>query len=148
MSVELAQLEALTERLKDTAETMGEAVDIAANRMTSAALESVIKNSPPPRTGQLNSGWGGNVNIEKTGSTRTVTITNNVKYAEYVENGHIQHPGQFVPGLGKDGRGRRLVKSFVEGAHMAKRAEIHCKRVANQICKMSVEEALRKKVGE
>lgn len=42
-------------------------------------------------------------------------VHNNMEYASYVENGHRQHVGQYVPVLGK-----RLKKSFVEGQHMMK----------------------------
>ncbi len=145
--VELAQLEELVQKIENAAETMGEVADVAAGKMTVEAWKSAVKNTPV-KTGYLKSGWSDNVNVEKSGNSRTITLSNNVEYAEYVENGHIQHPGQFVPGLGKDGKGRRLVKNFVEGAHMAKRAELHCKRVANQVVKQATEEALRKKVQE
>ena len=43
------------------------------------------------------------------------SVLNNMEYASYVENGHRQHIGQYVPVLGK-----RLKKGFVEGQHMMK----------------------------
>ena len=40
-------------------------------------------------------------------------INNGVFYASYVEYGHRQTPGRYVPAIGK-----RLKKSFVEGKKM------------------------------
>ena len=39
--------------------------------------------------------------IEKHGDQYTVTIINNLEYASYVEYGHRQTPGRYVPALGK-----------------------------------------------
>lgn len=51
--------------------------------------------------------------VEKSSSGYVVTIINPVKYASYVEYGHRQEVGRFVPALGK-----RLKKPFVEGQYM------------------------------
>lgn len=51
--------------------------------------------------------------VEKSSGSYVVTIINPVKYASYVEYGHRQEPGRFVPALGK-----RLKKSFVPGQYM------------------------------
>ncbi len=39
-----------------------------------------------------------------------IRVGTNVKYAPYVEHGHRQEPGRYVPAIGK-----RLVRSFVPG---------------------------------
>ena len=58
------------------------------------------------------------VTPEKSGSTYTITITNPVHYASYVENGHRQQPGRYVPAIGK-----RLKKNWVEGQFMMAKSE-------------------------
>lgn len=61
--------------------------------------------------------WGVG-NVSNTGNIYEVEIYNSASYASYVNDGHRQTPGRFVPILGK-----RLVKSFVLGLHMADKAE-------------------------
>lgn len=49
----------------------------------------------------------------KFGNNYIVIVENPVKYASYVEYGHRQEPGRYVPALGK-----RLKQSWVEGKYM------------------------------
>lgn len=51
--------------------------------------------------------------IEKQGNNYVVTIVNNTEYASYVEYGHRQRPGRYVPVLGKS-----LKASWVKGRYM------------------------------
>jgi len=51
--------------------------------------------------------------IEKHGDEYLVTVVNNTEYASYVEYGHRQRPGRYVPALGK-----RLKASWVKGRFM------------------------------
>ena len=51
--------------------------------------------------------------IEKHGDQYIVTVANNTKYASYVEYGHRQTSGRYVPALGK-----RLKASWVKGRFM------------------------------
>lgn len=53
--------------------------------------------------------------IRKTDGVWTATIFNPMEYASYVENGHRQQPGRFVPALGKT-----LKAGWVEGRFMMK----------------------------
>ena len=76
---------------------------------------SLVKPLTPARTGTLRGGWDLNAPVV---SGRSVTITNPVFYASYVDEGHRQHPGQFVPPLQK-----RLKASWVRGQHFVERAE-------------------------
>lgn len=50
------------------------------------------------------------IKIARSGSTYTITVTNPVHYASYVEKGHRQTPGRFVPAIGK-----KLKASWVKG---------------------------------
>lgn len=58
--------------------------------------------------------------------TKSITISNNVEYAPYVEYGHRQRPGRYVPVLGK-----RLVEAWVPGQFMLKRAVKNIQSEAN-----------------
>lgn len=51
--------------------------------------------------------------VEKRGSDYVVEVENNSEYASYVEYGHRQQPGRYVPALG-----RRLKAGFVPGRFM------------------------------
>lgn len=62
--------------------------------------------------GTLRRNWRAG-NIQKSGSYWTSTVYNPTEYASYVEYGHRQTPGRFVPAIGK-----RLKRSWVEGQHM------------------------------
>lgn len=55
--------------------------------------------------------------VEKVGKTFISTTANNLEYAKYVEFGHQQTPGRYVPVLGK-----RLVKDRVPGQFIMKKA--------------------------
>ena len=51
--------------------------------------------------------------IKKTGNNHVITMTNPVHYARYVEYGHRQKAGQYVPVLGKS-----LKQSWIPGQFM------------------------------
>jgi len=72
-------------------ERVGRVVEESAARN----ISSQSAKTPWKSTGQLAS----SVTHEVSGDT--VTIGTNVKYGKYLELGHTQHPGQFVPAIGK-----------------------------------------------
>ncbi|HMM20629.1 MAG TPA: HK97 gp10 family phage protein [Selenomonadales bacterium] len=51
--------------------------------------------------------------VQKTGKTYEITIINPVSYASYVEYGHRQTPGRYVPAIGK-----KLKAGWVKGHFM------------------------------
>lgn len=51
--------------------------------------------------------------LKKKGNDYIITVINNAQYASYVEYGHRQTPGRYVPALGL-----RLKKSWVPGRYM------------------------------
>ena len=55
------------------------------------------------------------VKINSYGGYYVIEIMNPVEYADYVESGHRQTPGRYVPAIGK-----KLVQSFVPGRNMLK----------------------------
>lgn len=67
----------------------------------------------------------------------TVKVQNSASYASYVNDGHRQRPGRFVPVLGK-----RLTKSFVKGLHMQEKAEAATRRASDKIIKNALDDYL------
>lgn len=57
--------------------------------------------------------YAAGLTVDHSGGTHKIIITNPVHYASYVENGHRQQPGRFVPAIGK-----RLKKNWIEGQFM------------------------------
>nr|DAR69606.1 MAG TPA: type I neck protein [Caudoviricetes sp.] len=76
-------------------------------------LRKVIKRTPVI-SGHLRRGWSAllkdAIRVQKIGSTYRIELVNNTEYASYVEYGHRQTPGRFVPAIGK-----QLKESWVEG---------------------------------
>lgn len=62
--------------------------------------------------GTLRRGWQVGT-VSKKGSSYEIEVFNVVEYAPYVEYGHRQQPGRYIPALGK-----RLKSSWVEGKFM------------------------------
>lgn len=69
--------------------------------------ESYAKANCPVQTGNLC-----NSITHRAEGDKTMTIGTSVYYAPYVEFGHSQEPGRYVPAIGK-----RLVASYVPGKH-------------------------------
>ncbi len=77
--------------------------------------------------------------VNRVGDTYVIEIVNPVEYAAYVEYGHRQQPGRYVPAIGK-----RLKKAWVEGKGMMKKSVEHIQGVAPEI----LEKRLQEKLGE
>lgn len=90
--------------------------------------------------GTLRRGWNATPS-ERRGGTYEAKVLNNVKYASYVEYGHRQHVGQFVPVLGK-----RLTKSWVPGQHMLQKSHDEVKKDVEKIVRRRFRQYLRKGV--
>ena len=83
------------------------------------------KNTPTGDTGQLKRSW-----VIRSATPTLVKVVNYAYYAEYVEYGHRQEPGRFVPKIGK-----RLKHSWVRGQFFAKRTGENVRRNAGKIMK-------------
>lgn len=66
--------------------------------------------------------------VERARLSTSVRISNSASYASFVNDGHRQQPGRFVPILGK-----RLVANFVEGLHIAEAAQAEVEAKAKGI---------------
>ena len=100
--------------------------------------------------GTLRRGWTGGkkvkaedyaqgLKVQHVGNTYVIEIVNPVEYASYVEYGHRQTPGRYVPALGK-----QLVQGWVKGKFMLTVSEEEIRRDAPRV----LENKLKKKLGD
>ena len=78
----------------------------------------------PVKTGDLRRSWQLNGPIFS-GADISIELRNSKNYASFVENGHRQTPGRYVPAIGK-----KLKVSWVSGQHFLQKAT---KQTSNQI---------------
>lgn len=71
-----------------------------------------VRSMTPVKEGNLRKQWSV-VGPAYTGNAFVIELQNNTEYASYVEDGHRQTPGRYVPAIGK-----RLKASWVPGTHM------------------------------
>lgn len=76
----------------------------------------ILKNNTPVDTGGLRQSWTAE-GPNYAGKAWTIKLINNAEYASFVEEGHRQTPGRYVPAIGK-----RLVASWVPGQFFMKRS--------------------------
>lgn len=96
---------AISVKVEDHSEEVREALTQAKERALEAiglAAEGYAKGKAPKDTGRLQN------SISHAVSGDSAYIGTNVEYAPYVEMGHTQEPGRYVPAIGK-----RLVASYV-----------------------------------
>ena len=130
-------------------------LEACAKELAARLLAKVIKRTPvgqyPERVGgTLRRGWTAekqqdvksyveSLTINQVGDKYTIEVVNPVEYASYVEFGHRQEPGRFVPAIGK-----RLKKSWVEGKFMLTISSQEVQEAAPAI----LEQKLKRKLGE
>lgn len=76
--------------------------------------------------------------VQKSGSYYIIRIINPVEYASYVEFGHRQTPGRFVPAIGK-----RLKESWTPGRYMLTLSEDDLERIAPAALQRKLDTLLR-----
>ena len=103
-------------------------------------LRKVIKRTPV-REGFLRRNWTVS-DVRKNGSNYEIEVSNSTEYASYVEYGHRQTPGRYVPAIGK-----RLKKSWVKGKFMLTISEEELRKEAPAVIKRKISEWLKKLGG-
>lgn len=103
-------------------------------------LRKVIKRTPSD-TGNLRRNWTVS-DVRKNGENYEIEVSNSVEYASYVEFGHRQTPGRFVPAIGK-----RLKKSWVKGKFMLTISENELQKQAPAVIEKKITEWLKKLGG-
>lgn len=120
MAVNADGLRRLAKSLNISNAELAKLSEACAKELGARVLRGVVKKTPtgiyPSGSGKV----GGNLKRRWQVSTPSyrsrkseVVVSNPVEYASYVEYGHTQEPGRYVPVLGK-----RLVVSWVPGKHM------------------------------
>lgn len=87
--------------------------------------------------GTLRRGWTASIPSKGSGGWE-IEIINNVFYASYVEYGHRQTPGRYVPALGK-----KLKKGWVEGKFMLTKSAKDLERAAPGILERKLQKFLK-----
>jgi len=76
--------------------------------------------------------------VQKSGNRYTIQVVNPVKYASYVEFGHRQTPGRYVPALGKS-----LKEGWVDGQYFLTLSEEDLERIAPAVLEAKLDKLLR-----
>ncbi|MGX7196733.1 HK97 gp10 family phage protein [Enterococcus olivae] len=88
--------------------------------------------------GALRRAWEAS-DIQRSGNNLMVEIFNNEEYAIYVENGHRQKPGRYVPVLGK-----QLKANWVPGQHMLEKSLDEIQKVLDKVIGEAFEKAMKR----
>lgn len=134
--------------IRKAAETLSQAntallLENITNELGARLLAKAIKRTPVDK-GTLRRGWDASIGAKavNTGGGYTVTITNNVEYASYVEFGHRQTPGRYVPAIGKS-----LKKSWVSGQFFLTKAELELEKELPKIIGKKLEAWIKEVLG-
>ncbi len=138
--LDIKQLEAFRDRIKDL-DTEREAFMVSTVKNLAARLLRKVILRTPTDTGQLKNSWKVE-KVTKEGTTYKVIIINSMNYAAYVEFGHRQEVGRFIPTIKK-----RLVKPWVKGKFMLTISEHELEGQMENIIAKRIENWL-KKLGE
>lgn len=120
------QLEQLNEKLNKLSKVDLDQFYIQAAKDLAGRLLNKVKKRTPVVYGSLRDAWAV-MPVGKRGDHYTVVVLNNLKYASYVEYGHRQQPGRFIPGEWQGDRfvydpdaegGMVLKNTWVSGRYM------------------------------
>lgn len=164
---DMSQLKKYTEKVGQLNDTQrDELMEDCAKTVCAALLRRVVRNTSvgvyddledpynKKQGGTLRRGWTGGIDMAPTtyaktrvpviraGHTYSMTIENSVSYAPYVEYGHRQTPGRYVPALGK-----RLKASWVEGQYPLKHAEEDTNAKQKNLIKARVDKKFKEYLG-
>ena len=84
-----------------------------------------------------------NINVHKFANDYVVELINPVEYASYVEYGHRQEPGRYVPAIGK-----RLKKGWVPGQFMLTISENELRDAAPRLIEQKLNNWLKEALAD
>ena len=157
MGFDYRQVKQFRDNLEQLDREKDEFLQSCAKDLAARLLALVIRRTPKD-TGALKRGWttqragsgaeglksnsgrqfAETMKVHHFGDTYVVEIINLVEYASYVEYGHRQQPGRYVPALGV-----RLKKGWVKGKWMMTVSEKEIQAAAPQILEKKLEKWLR-----
>ena len=103
------------DELLNTLEGIATIIDTGINQVLTDTADDIIdstKRRTNRITGKLQDSWE-HGEVQKDGDVYTIELGSDCEYAKFVEDGHRQEVGRYVPAIGK-----RLKKPFVQGKHM------------------------------
>lgn len=148
--VEFEQLIQLQERIQNMTESEADAFMIDCVKSLAKRLLRKVKLRTPvgvygDEDGDGDGNTGGTLrinwhisSIKKSGNCYEIIVINKTEYASYVENGHRQEPGRYVPVLGKC-----LKSAWVEGVFMLKISEEEIQKIAPQLLEKKLKQKLK-----
>lgn len=130
-----------TQELQDNVSSLNKSItdDLAQHYLAEAIANTPVgetKTSPDGKYRSVSEHMRRSWEAERINDT-TIKVLNTASYASYVNDGHRQQPGRFIPVLGK-----RLTKSFVKGLHMQEKAEAATRRASDKIMKNALDDYL------
>lgn len=134
-SCDFKQLQELQKKLEKVERQRADFCEMCAKELA-ARLWTLAGKRTPVVTGELQRKWAMGV-IQKQGVNYVIEVINPVEYASYVEYGHRQTPGRYVPALGK-----RLKKGWVPGHFMLTISEKEIQRAAPAILEKKLKKFL------
>lgn len=150
-SFNFKEFECFTKQLEKLAKEKDKLFQDAAKELAAILLTLVIEKTPvgnhPAESGMvggtLKRGWTiqtslGTMQVSSDGNTYTIEVTNPVDYASYVESGHRQTPGRYVPAIGK-----RLKKRWVAGKFMMRESVEELQKIAPKVLERKIERFLK-----
>lgn len=150
VKIDLKGFEELKRQVESVQKSMDDVITYLTKDIAALLLRKVIKRTPvgdysnlmegynDKKGGTLREGWTVG-KVVKNGSKYSVEVINPVEYASYVEYGHIQTAGKFIPAIGK-----KLKKSWVPGRFMLTISENEIKNDLENILTKRLERALKK----
>lgn len=150
-SADFSELKEFQKKLQQLTDERAEFCERCSKQLAGRLLAMVIKRTPVGVKGGDGEEWEGYVGgtlrrnwtggkstgatayanslpVYKNGENYTIVVSNPTEYASYVEFGHRQTPGRYVPALGK-----RLKASWVNGKYMLTLSEKDLEAIAPAI---------------
>ncbi len=135
--VDIQELKAFRDRLDKAAkQTQLTAFYEQAAKELAARLLALAKKRTPVVSGNLRRGWTA-TEVRKVDGGYQIEVINPAEYASYVEFGHRQTPGRYVPAIGK-----RLKANWVKGRFMLTISEQELETMAPQILEKKLQKFL------
>ena len=141
IKVDLKELEKFAKNLEKARDLeIKKMLENITNEIAAKLMRKAVKRTPV-QEGVLRNAWTVST-VNKIGDGYEVVVSNHMEYAAYVEYGHRQTPGRFVPKIGK-----RLKKSWVEGKFMLTKSELELNGRIEKIVSKKIEKWLKEVFG-
>lgn len=149
-SVDLSQLKTLQTKFEELEKVDVDKFYEAAIKDIAQRLLARVKQKTPvgvyeesgKNGGTLRRNWTISKNVTKQGTTYSIEIINPIEYASYVEYGHRQEVGRYVPAIGK-----KLVKPWVEGKFMLTISEVEVEALTPKLLQARLNKMLKGKMN-